>query len=390
MKYIKSLIIAMTIFSVTFHWGAYASVLIAFIIVILKKPGEVLSLLKKQKLIALLGAALLMSIVFSKALGNSILAGGILLLHLMAFIVLLTGTRLEDMEELIKLLNITAIFVCLYGLYQYYTGNLTIDKSWTDTKTFGSLIRIYSTLRNPNIFAGYLGLNICFAAAYWIRRKRDMLTSVNIVLSSICLILTYSRGGFMAFLTAMLVLVLLFRDWKAVLYLAIMSFLYYRYNTIGGLNRADLGLLDTDSSSLYRLEIWKASFGLFRKNIISGSGPGSVMEYLSYSTPKLKGFIAHSHNIYIHLLAETGIAGLTAFLLAVFVSYKKFIAFWRKYRDGKYAYIAAGFAASMSALLAYGLVDCVIFIPTRSIIFLIYLSLFPILLYNMGKKDSIT
>ncbi|MGB7605999.1 MAG: O-antigen ligase family protein [Lutisporaceae bacterium] len=384
-RYIKYLILAMTIFSVTIYWGAYASAVIAFFIVFINNRKLVIAFVIEQKPIIFLAVSLILSTIFSRTFSNSLIIDAILLLHLLAFIVLVVGTRLEELEGLFKLLNTLAICLCIYGIYQYLTGDLAINKSWTDQKTFGSLVRIYSTMRNPNIFAGYLVFNISYASAYLIKKKSDIYTAINILLSSICLILTYSRGGFIAFIAAMLVIMVLCREWKVAVYLVIMGILYYSYNMIGNLNRADLGLLNTDSSSLYRMEIWKASFNLFLKNIAFGSGPGSVMKYLSFSSAKLKGFIMHSHNIPIHLFAETGLVGFTSFTVIIFTCLKKFISFWKEHRDSSFSYIAVGFAASITALMVHGLVDCVIFVPTRSIVFLIYLSLFPILLYNMRK-----
>lgn len=384
-KYIKYLIFAMAIFSVTIYWGAYAAGVIAFFIALINNPKRIIAFVKEQKPIIFLSGSLILSTIFSRAIGNSAVIDAVLLLNLFAFIVLVTGTRLEELEGLLKLLNILAICLCIYGIYQYLTGDLAINKSWTDQKTFGSLVRIYSTMRNPNIFAGYLVFNISYAVAYLIKKKSDIYTAINILLSSVCLILTYSRGGFIAFAAAMLVIMVLCREWKVAVYLVIMGILYYSYNMIGNLNRADLGLLNTDSSSLYRMEIWKASFKLFLNKIAFGSGPGSVMKYLSFSSLKLKGFIAHSHNIPIHLLAETGLAGFASFMALIFTCIKGFVGFWTKHKNNTYSYIAVGFAASITALMVHGLVDCVIFIPTRSIVFLIYLSLFPILLYNMKK-----
>lgn len=385
-KYIKYLIFAMAIFSVTIYWGAYAAGVIAFFTALINNPKRIIAFVKEQKPIIFLSGSLILSTIFSRAISNSLIIDAALLLHLFAFIALVTGTRLEELEGLFKLLNTLAICLCIYGIYQYLTGDLAINKSWTDQKTFGSIVRIYSTMRNPNIFAGYLVFNLSYAVSYIIKKKSDIYTAINILLSSVCLILTYSRGGFIAFAAAMLVIMVLCREWKVAVYLIIMGILYYSYNMIGNLNRADLGLLNTDSSSLYRMEIWKSSFKLFLKNVGFGSGPGSVMKYLSFSSLKLKGFIAHSHNIPIHLLAETGLVGFASFMALIFTCIKGFIGFWTKYKNNAYSYIAVGFAASITALMVHGLVDCVIFIPTRSIVFLIYLSLFPILLYNMKKN----
>ena len=94
--------------------------------------------------------------------------------------------------------------------------------------------------------------------------REDVLLSMNIILSSICLLLTYSRGGFAAFGTAVLVLCLLKEKNKGLyIYLAAMAAAFFLLNSTGPNNRADLGSVYQDSSSLYRLEIWKAALNMF-------------------------------------------------------------------------------------------------------------------------------
>ncbi|HYE08549.1 MAG TPA: O-antigen ligase family protein, partial [Patescibacteria group bacterium] len=324
-----------------------------------------------------------------KVIGYSLLIDAIIVGHFFVYIVIVTWVNHENIEDIIKLLNFMAVLICLYGIYQYFTGDLDINRSWTDQVTYGSLSRIYSTLRNPNMFAAYLTFNICFAAAYFVKKNGELYTAINIMLSSLCLILTYSRGGFFAFIFAMAVIALLCKEIKVAAYLIVMVLLYYGYNFLERTHRTDLSTLAFDSSSLYRFEIWKASWGLFKENIAFGNGLGSISKLLSYSSDKFSGFIAHAHNIILQLLAETGIFGFTAFAAYVLTGIRQFVLFWKEYKDSEHAYIAVGFIAALSSMLIHGMVDCAVLIPTRSMIFLIYLALFPALYHRIYGKYSI-
>ena len=387
-KSIKYLIIAMIVFSATFYYAAYAVGIIAFLMMFIKESRYIINNVLKEKAIIFIAAALLLSTVFSKVMGYSMFLDGIIIIHLMVYLVIVKWVDNENIESVFKLLNFMAILISLYGLYQYFTGDLVINRSWTDQGTFGSLIRIYSTLRNPNMFAAYLTFNICYAVAYFIKKKRDLYTAINIMLSSICLILTYSRGGFIAFVAAILVITIVCKEIKAGVYLVLMILLYYGYNSLGSTSRTDLSTIAFDSSSLYRLEIWKASWGLFKENMIFGGGLGSVSKLLSFSSDKLKGFIIHAHNIPLHLLAETGIVGFTTFFALVLTGINRFVLFWKDHKDSEYSYIAVGFIAALTAMLVHGMVDCVYFIPSRSLIFLIYLALFPAVFHSAPSKEK--
>jgi O-antigen ligase len=388
-KLIKYLIISIIVFSASFYYGAYAAGILAFFVLFKKDPKHMMHLAVKDKIMCFIAAALLLSTIFSKVPGYSIFIGAIILGHFLVYIVIVRCINHENIEDIFRLLNLMAVLICLYGIYQYFTGDLNVNRSWTDQGTYGSLTRIYSTMRNPNMFAAYLTFNICYAAAYFVKKNGELYTAINIMLSSLCLILTYSRGGFFAFVIAMAVIAVLCKELKVVAYLTIMVLLYYGYNFLESTHRTDLSTLAFDSSSLYRFEIWKASWSLFKENMAFGSGLGSISKLLSYSSDKLSGFIAHAHNLILHLLAETGIFGLTAFAAFVLSGIRQFILFWKEHKYSEHAYIAVGFIAALSAMLIHGIVDCAVLIPTRSMIFLIYLALVPALYQRVyGKYDT--
>lgn len=384
----KYLIISMIGFSATFYYGAYIVSVIAFFMMFIRAPRDIINLVIKEKVIFFIVATLFLPTLFSKVIGYSILIDGIIIIHLMVYFVIIKWINKDNIEDVFKLLNFMAILICIYGIYQYFTGDLTINTSWTDQGAFGILIRIYATMRNPNMFAAYLTFNICYAGAYFLKKKADVYAAINITLSSVCLILTYSRGGFIAFVAAILVLTIVCKKKKAVVYLVFMILLYYGYNSLRSTSRTDFSTIAFDGSSLYRIEIWKASWGLFKENIIFGGGLGSVSKLLSFSSDKLKGFIVHAHNIPLHLLAETGIVGFTAFLALVLSGINRFLLFWKENKNSEYSYIAIGFIASLTAMLVHGMVDCVYFIPSRSLIFLIYLALFPAVFHKSCSAEK--
>jgi putative inorganic carbon (hco3(-)) transporter len=387
-KNIKYLIISIIILSTTFHYAAYAVGFLAFFALLIKEPKSIGNFILKEKTIIFAVAALLLSTIFSKVPGYSVIIGGIILIHLMVYLVITKWVDTDNIGDIYKVLNFMAILISIYGIYQHFTGDLSINASWTDQGAYGFLVRIYSTMRNPNIFATYLTFNICYAGAYFIKKGGGFYTAANIMLSSICLILTYSRGGFIAFIAAMIVIIIISKEIKAGVYLAFMILLYYGFNSLESTNRIDLSTIAVDGSSLYRLEIWKASWDLFKENVIFGSGLGSVSKLLSFSSDKLKGFIFHAHNIPLHLLAETGIVGFTVFLALVLSGIRKFISFWKEHKNSGYSYIAIGFIAALTAMIVHGLVDCVIFIPSRSLIFLIYLALFPAVFHRICNEEK--
>lgn len=99
-----------------------------------------------------------------------------------------------------------------------------------------------------------------------------------------------------------------------------------------------------------RLAIWEASFELFKKNMIIGAGPGNFFEVsqsliretllrknpnTNLDNPLLKSYHkidrVNPHNIFLVMLSETGLAGLSIFLVLIgsfaytFIKQRKYV-----------------------------------------------------------------
>jgi len=378
-KVLGLLVFIMIIAAPFFQYIAYTAAFFSFVLLLRADAKGVASVIREQRSIVYICTAIGLSTIFAIAPWHSMLTGVLVILHLIAYIAIIRYINKDNIEHIFKLLNIIGIVICIYGVYQYITGNLNVDKSWTDESSYGSLLRVYSTLRNPNIFAAYLTFNISFAVSYLLKKQTDAYTTINLVLSSLCLIWTYSRGGFIAFAAAMLFIAIFCKQPKVGIYLSAMMLLSFGLNTLQHNDRSSISKLASDSSSMYRIEIWKASWDLFKSNFVFGGGLGSVPKQLSYSSTTLKGYIFHSHNMLLHIMTETGIFGLSIFIAMIISGYKSFFTFWKSYGQSNHSYIAMGFAASLTAMLVHGMVDCPVMIPSRSLVFLIYIALFPAL-----------
>ncbi|MHB1393313.1 MAG: O-antigen ligase family protein [Clostridia bacterium] len=377
-KALKWSLIIVVMLSVLFPVGAYFGVVAVFISAIqARKTRQILVEFSADTNILIMLFCILLSLIYSKDIYMSIGGAAMLCLNIGLYLVLMVELKDIETQKYYKLLNIACISACIFGIYQFASGNMNIERSWVDEKTYGTISRVYSTLLNPNIFAGYLAINLSFALARFRSLREDMLLTMNIILSSICLLLTYSRGGFAAFGAAMLVLCLLKERKKGLsLYLAAMAAAFFILNSAGPYNRADLGSVYQDSSSLYRLEIWKAALNMFLDSPIFGNGIGTTWYYLSSGSDKLYRYILHSHNIYLQVAAEMGIIGLCAFINLV----GKMV--WEGYRLlqekalEEEAYIIQGFIACAASICIHGLIDAVIFVPALSLVFMGYFALY--------------
>jgi O-antigen ligase len=377
-KVLKWSSIIVVLASVLFPIGAYFGAVAVFILAIkARKSRQILAELLEDKSVLIMLFSVLLSFIYSKDKLMSTAGAAMICLNVGLYLVLAVELKNIDLKKYYNILNIACLLACIYGIYQFASGNLKIEKSWVDVRNYGTIARVYSTLYNPNIFAAFLALNLSFAISRFESLREDILLSINIILSSICLLLTYSRGGFAAFAAAMLTLCLLKERKKGiVIYSAIMAAAFFIMNSAGQTNRAGLEAVYSDSSSLYRLEIWKAAWNMFLKSPIFGNGVGTTWYYLSEGSDKLYRYILHSHNIYLQVAAELGIVGVSAFISLLVSKVWEGCRLLKEKTIKEEAFIVQGFIACTAGIAVHGLIDAVIFVPAMSLIFAGYFALY--------------
>jgi O-antigen ligase len=164
----------------------------------------------------------------------------------------------------------------------------------------------------------------------WARRRLQLLLLPALALS-VALVLTESRGAWLAFAVGLAVLVLLHapraRLWGAIV--------------VAGVAVVVVAAVTSPRISLGdRSEYWEAAFDDVRDRPLGGSGAGSFEEYwLEHGDPGVH--VQDAHSLYLEVLAELGIVGFALVLVVLAVP---FIALVRTRRDIESA-AAAGFTA---------------------------------------------
>lgn len=371
-------LIMVAVLSVMFPAGAYFGVVAVFMAAVAaRRSRQVLAELASDKAIFVMLFCIVLSGLYSQEKLSSL--AGLVMIGLNAglYLVLVVELKRRGVGSYHRLLNICCILVCLYGIYQFASGNLILQKCWVDEKTFGRITRVYSTMYNPNIFASYLAVHLSFGLARFKAFKEDLLLTFNLLLSSVCILLTYSRGGFVAFLTAAFVLYLLKQRSRGLaLYIAAMAAVFAILNSAGPASRIDPSVISRDSSSLYRVEIWKAGFRLFLEQPLFGHGIGTAWYFLSGSTDKLNGYILHCHNIYLQVAAEMGITGLCAFIGLIGRKITDGIRLLQQGAEEEVIFVLRGFVACAAGIAVHGLIDAVIFVPGLSLAFIGYAAMY--------------
>ena len=225
----------------------------------------------------------------------------------------------EQIKFLAKALGATTFFVVMGGYFQYIFGVDIADMKWIDGEVFPELRkRVFSTLENPNVLAGYLDVMICIALGLLAKfgdKKQKILLVVAIVMMTACLIMTYSRG---AFLTMAIVFIIygIMQDWRVlIIFAALTGIVLYGDSTFS--ERIISIFNETlDSSEGLRVGIWVSTISMIADHPFIGSGWGAfqfVYPQYNYYLADTNIVIYHAHNLYLNTAAEIGIVGALAY-----------------------------------------------------------------------------
>lgn len=224
--------------------------------------------------------------------------------------------------------------------------------------------RVVSMFENPNMLANYLIMlfPLAFAAFLCAKTRNGRYGTGLIVLAfGLCLVFTWSRGAWLGLIIGMLIFLLMWnRRTLGVLLLGLfgLPFLPFilpeniisRFVSIGNI---------ADSSTSYRVSIWRASLKMAGDFFTSGIGVGENAFRQVYPMYSLAGIEAapHSHNLFLQIQIELGIIGLLLFFAVLFLFAQSSFAYNSCGRDRETRLMAVGGFAGIISALAQGMTD---------------------------------
>lgn len=310
---------------------------------------------------------------------------GTLTLYLLLFTLCARVLRSPRLRSWIIILYLhVSLIVSVYGLRQWFFG-ATALATWVDPESpMSKTTRVYSYLGNPNLLAGYLLPAVIFslvAIFAWQSWPKKALALTMLIVNSSCLILTFSRGGWIGLVVAVLAVMALLVYWKSVE----MPRFWRTWSipiVLGGL----IGVLvlavifvepvrlrvfsifadRKDSSNNFRRNVWDAVFEMIRDRPIFGIGPGHNSfnkVYPLYQRPRYTALSAYS--ILFEVTVETGFVGLACFLWLLIVTFNTALLQVRRLRQIRSVegFWLIGAIAILLGMLAHGTVDTVWYRP---------------------------
>jgi putative inorganic carbon (hco3(-)) transporter len=255
-----------------------------------------------------------LGIFHSSYVGTSI--QGVVGLFMYAVFMLLLFHQLytrSSLRNLVMVMVLMGLFEGMIGIVQY---------GWMGEA------RARGTFFNPNFFATYEAVTVILTLSLLVWMKwaehswmEKGLLGVTLGISLPAFVMAQSRGGFIAFLVALLFLGLC-RSWKLALLLPLVVIL----GTIAlpnPIKERALAVSEQDPYAYTRLEIWKSSLDRIVDHPF-GTGLGTY-KYVSfkYRFPTEGAIVRYekraesAHNEYLQMAVELGVGGLALFVVGI-------------------------------------------------------------------------
>ncbi|QDR80085.1 2A73: putative bicarbonate transporter, IctB family [Sporomusa termitida] len=293
---------------------------------------------------------------------------------LIYYLVINNLNAIEQLKRLVWSVMASAVVVTCYGFYQYVHGVDISAFQWVDGEQFPELkVRIFSTLQNPNLLAGFLVVVMSLAVGIGLHteniQEKVFLFAFVAVLGT-CLVLTYSRGAWLSIVAVTALCGRLYNRKVLWIFLVIPAIALFCHD--GVMERLLSIFNPTDTSSTLRLALWESTVAMILDKPFLGIGWGSYwLVYPDYDffLNNPAATIVHAHNMYLHIAAEIGIPGLIVFLAIIYGHARKAIQVLDQTQNPWVAGVMLGSVAAVLGLVVNGFTDYIMFNVQMSMLF---------------------
>ena len=311
-------------------------------------------------------AAMLLGGLVSYGGGQSVRAAAIYVVLMLGYylVVGLLNTR-EKLLRAAALLCVSLLLVSLYGIYQNVSGNISAE--WIDTEMFDNIGgRVVSTFENPNMLGEYLILLLPIVAALFFGDRRLSTKPASLAAFAagcLCLVYTWARGAWLGFLLAAVLFVLMWSRRSVGLLVAgvcvlplavpyLPANIVARFTSIGDL---------TDTSTNYRVYIWRGSARMAADYALTGVGVGEQAFNRIYPYYSFAGIekAPHSHNLFLQIFIELGVFGFILFIAMLICFLQSGFSLAKHGEDKAVRLVGCGAMCGVLAALLQGMTDYV-------------------------------
>jgi putative inorganic carbon (HCO3(-)) transporter len=246
-------------------------------------------------------AAELLACLFSTNLGQNVIYLKRLLLIPIVYILAANSGGTKELKRLALIFVAAIALYSAWGILSYFYNPAVRVRHIQNSMTAGGITMA--------------GAAAAMAFAFRLERRSEralMALALLVILG--CLILTSTRGSWVGFFVAALLIVLL-QSRRLALLLPVVALAFYLLQPANFSQRMRHIFDPTWGTNAKRLHWWSVGWEVFKDHPLVGIGDvGTTAVYTRYAPAGEKELIGHFHSNYVHIAVTLGAIGLTAYL----------------------------------------------------------------------------
>lgn len=213
----------------------------------------------------------------------------------------------------------------LFTRYDFFRHKIIIDLS-------NGISALGAAFNNYNDLASYLIVVLCLVIGLIMRERRraqSILLYTLLLVAGLSMIFTFSRGGWVGFLFALVLFFVLKANSRRV-FLYVLGFFISAIVLIPHALERFLFIFKPGGDA-NRFITWQVAWNMIKENPLLGKGLGTFMDYFPHHLCGV--MIGYAHNCYLQIWAEAGIFSLLSFLVFLAILFKNSVSVFLKKRD---------------------------------------------------------
>ena len=303
------------------------------------------------------------------------------------FVASTTLNKKRIAERAFTIMALSAVIICLNGFFQYFTGADLLRGRELIKNDY--LRRISSSFVHPNDFGVYLlVLSMCFTGVL-LRGKIAIKYSISLVaplgVTLLSLVMTKSRGAWLAFTAAFLALGAVISR-KALILCVVLLLVLFMVMPFAVQERV-YDLTNFQSGTTWeRLKLWEGATNMIKVHPVLGFGVNTYSKHFADYRPSDYPDVRYAHNCYLQMASEIGLPGMVLFILflaAVFIICLKNMG---RLTDSFVKGLSSGLFAGLIGFALNSMVDTHLYSVSLAVMFYVLLGFFYALTCNLDEK----
>lgn len=241
--------------------------------------------------------------------------------------------------------------------------------SWLVNIGGKTILRATSFFPDPHMFSFYLNIASLLSLGLYFHYRNNSKKSLYLLIfisTAFCGMLTFSRGGYLAFISGMIFFGyftlkdrLSLKIKKGSWLIILISIFIFSISTLIFPNKISARLLSSfnlsEGSNTERLVNWKQSIKVIKEKPFFGVGIGNYSRTIKPSADYREPI--YSHNAFLDITAETGIINLFFWIAIFILTITNFLKIFKKYSS----YLHLGLASSLAYFTIHSIFETALY-----------------------------